>query len=307
MSAVVTDHHSWKKEISFFDRIAEQNAARIGRVDPLAFARYGSPRLRRRFMKEFMFRVLGPLEGKRVLDLGCGEGQNSALMALLGAHVIGVDISPGAIENAKKRAALNGVSDRTTFICSPLEAVELPPHTFDLIWGEGILHHLIDRLDAVVERVTEWARPDAVFVCSEPVNRNATLRSLRKLVPVVTEHTPDERPLEAGELDKLRAHLPNLELRSFALLGRLDRFVLENYNYERSSWPRRAVVSAIDALDYALLSLPGVDRLAGAAVLHCKVPVKMRGPEMGDRHWGGSTGAQVLTPAPTIRNPIPTM
>ncbi len=50
---------------------------------------------------EFL-RFAGELEGKAVLDDGCGEGYNTRILARLGARVIGVDISPKMIKHARQ-------------------------------------------------------------------------------------------------------------------------------------------------------------------------------------------------------------
>ena len=52
------------------------------------------------------------LPGDRLLELGCGDGALSCLLARQGFEVTGVDISPGMIEEAKKRADREGVAAR---------------------------------------------------------------------------------------------------------------------------------------------------------------------------------------------------
>ena len=108
----------WKKEAAFFDSAAEHSD--IGPVDPRVVARYGTPS-RVHFSKEFRYSLMGNLAGLRILDIGCGDGENAITLAVLGASVVGIDVSPGAIEVCRRRAEVNGVADRTTFICAPLE------------------------------------------------------------------------------------------------------------------------------------------------------------------------------------------
>jgi len=50
-------------------------------------------------------RLLGDLKAKRVLDLGCGGGQNAVVMARAGATVIGVDLSVEQLAHARELAA----------------------------------------------------------------------------------------------------------------------------------------------------------------------------------------------------------
>jgi 2-polyprenyl-3-methyl-5-hydroxy-6-metoxy-1,4-benzoquinol methylase len=54
-------------------------------------------------------RFLGDVSGKRILEFGCGEGENSVVMAALGAHVTAIGISPEMIAVARERARLDGV------------------------------------------------------------------------------------------------------------------------------------------------------------------------------------------------------
>jgi 2-polyprenyl-3-methyl-5-hydroxy-6-metoxy-1,4-benzoquinol methylase len=256
----------WKQEARFFDEQSQN--LEIGLIDPLTLERYRSAR-RLRFNKEFRFHLLGDLRGKRVLDVGCGDGANTVLLAKLGAAmVVGIDISPGSIEVARTRARINGVSDRVEFVCAPLETAPLNSGAFDVIWGDAILHHLIADLDGVLKKLMDCARPGALLLFSEPVNISPTLRRIRFLIPVHTEVTPDERPLEPDEIGLLRSYVPDLRIQPFTLLGRLDRFVLRIYNYERSSAWRRSISSALAAADAVLLRVPGVDRLSGTAVLY---------------------------------------
>jgi len=263
----------WDSEAQFFDRVAEQQARQTQPIDPLALQRYSSRFLRRRFREEFRLRVAQDLRDKHVLDVGCGDGNNSVLLAKLGAHVTGIDISPKSIALAEKRAAISGVSDAVRFLCSPLETAEIQPHSFDLIWGDSILHHLIDNLEEVFSRLTFWAKPGALIVLSEPVNFNNALRRFRLALPVKTDATPDERPLEPAELAIVRRFLPGMRIRFFSLFGRLNRFLLVRFNYERSPAVRRAAVSMLAVIDFALLSLPVIRNLGGYAVIYGRTPM----------------------------------
>ncbi|MDQ1435907.1 MAG: hypothetical protein QOF59_2723, partial [Actinomycetota bacterium] len=50
-------------------------------------------------------RLCGDVNGKRVLDLGTGNGMNAIALSNQGAHVIALDRSPGQLARARKLAA----------------------------------------------------------------------------------------------------------------------------------------------------------------------------------------------------------
>jgi len=257
----------WQREAAFFDQEAEAAMGRVKPIDPATIRRYGELR-RRRFSKEYRFRVLGDLRGKSVLDVGCGDGENAMNFAKLGAHVTGIDISPKAIELAQKRAEVNQVDSLTDFVCSPLETAEFPPRSFDVVWGDAVLHHLIPDLDNVMQHLVSWAKPGAIVMFAEPMNLSPWLRKLRLMLPIRTDATPDERPLEEAEVEIIRRYLPDLHVRQFSLFDRFTRFILRDHDYEGASLPRRAVTNLFNWIDYLILSLPGVKRLGGTSVMY---------------------------------------
>jgi 2-polyprenyl-3-methyl-5-hydroxy-6-metoxy-1,4-benzoquinol methylase len=256
----------WEVEARFFDQVADAHGP-VQPMDPLALRRYTSP-LRRRFAREFRIRSVQPLAGKRVLDVGCGEGIDSVLLAKLGARqVTGVDLSARAIAAARERSIINGVADRIDFVCAPIETAAIAPDSYDVVWCNAILHHLTDNLDLVMRRLASWARPGGVISLAEPTAFNQTLRQLRLMVPIAAgEVTPDERPLEPRDFAVIEKYVTRLEMRHFSLFGRIDQFVLTRFNYERSSAVRRALVNVTALADWLLLSLPGVKNLGSITV-----------------------------------------
>jgi 2-polyprenyl-3-methyl-5-hydroxy-6-metoxy-1,4-benzoquinol methylase len=253
----------WHEEASFFDAHAPEE---VRGIDPRVVARYARAR-RFWFNKEYRFRILGPLAGHRVLDVGCGMGDNAILLALAGAEVTGIDVSPRSVEIAERRARASGLPVLPRFVCAPIETADLPNGTFDLVWGDGFLHHVIPELDAILTRLRAAARPAGRFLFSEPVSRVTSLRRLRAALPIPVDGTPGERPLEEAELDVVRRHVPDLALRPFGLLGRANRFVVPR-GYEGAPLGRRLLANALCLADWALLSTAPLAPAGGMAVLH---------------------------------------
>ncbi|HTO96347.1 MAG TPA: class I SAM-dependent methyltransferase [Myxococcales bacterium] len=257
------------EEVEFFDRKAERHARHLQPVDEAVLRRYRNPGTL--YPKESCFRMLGNPRGKHILDVGCGEGEDAMILARLGAQVTGLDVSPRSIELARQCAVLNGVADRTRFLCSPLAQASLPEKSFDVIWIDNVLHHVLDDLEPTLRALLAAAKPGARVLCLEPVNLNRTLRKIRFLVPVHTEVTPGERPLEKRDLETLETLIPDLERRHFNFLGRLGRFVIPGFRYEQAPAWRRTLSDLLQAFDRSLLAIPGFEALGGIGLLHGRV------------------------------------
>ena len=257
------------QEVEFFDRWAKENAKHLEPVDGAVLDRYRRPGSL--YPKEYCFRLLGDLAGKRILDVGCGEGEDAMILAKLGARVTGLDVSPAAVELARQRAAINGVSDLAEFVCAPLNAANLPERSFDVIWIDNVLHHVLDDLDGTMRHLLEAAKPGALVLCIEPVNLNRTLRKIRFLVPVHTEVTPGERPLEREDLAVLERLIPGLSRRHFNFLGRLTRFIIPALRYERAPAWRRILCDVVHAVDRVVLRFPIFEELGGMGILRGNV------------------------------------
>src|SRR5439155_6588042 len=86
--------------------------------------------------------ALGPLQGKRVLDLGSGTGFLATLLALNGAEVDAVDVSETLLDVARWRAEISGAVARIRFHVMPAEHLSFTDECFDAACGAFVLHHL---------------------------------------------------------------------------------------------------------------------------------------------------------------------
>jgi ubiquinone/menaquinone biosynthesis C-methylase UbiE len=67
-----------------------------------AEVRAGHDRIHEVFTSPQFFEFIPDLSGLQVIDLGCGEGRYTRSLARRGAHLTGVDISPGMLERARQ-------------------------------------------------------------------------------------------------------------------------------------------------------------------------------------------------------------
>ena len=105
----------------------------------------------------------------KCLSVCCGFG--SVERALAGLSVarefVGIDIAPGAIEEAARRAKdanLNNI----TYRVADLNSVHLPRDEYDLIWANGALHH-IEQSDKVISKLYASLRDGGYLVANEYV------------------------------------------------------------------------------------------------------------------------------------------
>ena len=87
-----------------------------------------------------------PLDGRKVLDVGCGGGLLAEPLCRLGAEMTAIDASQGAIDVAKAHAASQGLS--ITYQNIPIETLAKAPtmqKKFDLIYASEIIEHVNNR------------------------------------------------------------------------------------------------------------------------------------------------------------------
>lgn len=78
----------------------------------------------------------------RVLDLGCGTGENALYLAESGLEVVGIDGAPRAIRKAKSKAQARGLN--VEFEVADALALPSPPSPFDTVIDSGCFHVFAD-------------------------------------------------------------------------------------------------------------------------------------------------------------------
>lgn len=191
-------------EKEFFDRESAELKDEVLAIKPHTIERYRNARPKiGNFSKDNLFAQILPLEGKKVLDYGCGAGDNACLLAACGAEVWGFDLSPVSIEKAKRRAELMGLSNRAHFDVFAAGQTSYANEQFDVVICFAILHHLHMMLDEVYREINRITKPGGTYYAIEPVANHVIVRKLRKLFPVELIATPDERQLFNPELQRI--------------------------------------------------------------------------------------------------------
>jgi ubiquinone/menaquinone biosynthesis C-methylase UbiE len=106
---------------------------------------------------------VGTVMGQHILDLGCGTGRYSALLAKCGAKVIGIDPSAQMLEQAKRK-----VTPQCQFeLChGTLEGMSFPDEHFDLVLAALTLSH-IPELESILVEATRILKRGGFMVISD--------------------------------------------------------------------------------------------------------------------------------------------
>jgi 2-polyprenyl-3-methyl-5-hydroxy-6-metoxy-1,4-benzoquinol methylase len=147
-------------------------------------------------MDRFYAHEVGSVQDKLTLDFGCGQGEIALWLVAHGAMVFGIDVSEFNIERCKEKANARKLDpDRYSFTVMDAHQTMFPDKFFDLVLGNGILHHL--DLPAAVREIDRVLKPGAKAIFREPLGGNPLLRIYRMIAGI---HTLDERPLTRNEL-----------------------------------------------------------------------------------------------------------
>ena len=102
------------------------------------------------FLVPRMLQMVGDVNGRRVLDLGCGEGRYSRELARRGARVTGVDASARLIEIARQRTHAEAAA--VTYYCANANALgALAAASHDVVLAAMSLMNVEDYAGAVQE------------------------------------------------------------------------------------------------------------------------------------------------------------
>ena len=92
---------------------------------------------------ELAMELLPPLpKDPRIVDLGCGNGRQTLLLARRLGPVEAVDIYQPYLNQLQQAAAAEDLADRITTRCADMAALDYEPESIDLIWSECSIHML---------------------------------------------------------------------------------------------------------------------------------------------------------------------
>lgn len=141
-----------------------------------------------------------------VLSVGEGNGAPSRLLTkLTGCRVVGVDISPLQVENAREVALLHGVAERLEYYRQDAAALDLGERRFDAAYCNETMCHWENKL-AALRRMLDHMKPGALLGINDWLRgvKGSLNEAAREVAEFDGMYQPDVwRQLSLGELCRL--------------------------------------------------------------------------------------------------------
>jgi SAM-dependent methyltransferase len=176
----------WDKAADEYQQIHEKQIAGQALTGDIAWGVWATP--------ESRLNVLGDVEGKDVLEMGCGGGQWSMALARRGARPVGLDLSGRQLEHARR--IMNRMAISFPLIQASAERVPLRDSSFDLVFADHGAFSFADPSRTLPEAARVLRRGGLLaFSHVSPIYAIAT--------PVDADHAGDRLVYDYFELRRL--------------------------------------------------------------------------------------------------------
>ena len=163
---------------------------------------------------EYVLSEMGPLEGKKVLELGTGTGGTAALLAKRGATVVGIDLLPFRLAEAKERAIQHNVANAVDFALMDATELAFPDNTFDFVISKSVLVFTEHTLAA--RECNRVLKPHGKAIFIENMRHHPAVWFYRKMF---LKYSDKLRYFSLHDIEAVGAEFERLEHREFHFLA----------------------------------------------------------------------------------------
>ncbi len=192
-------------------------------------------------------------KNKRVLEIGCGTGLFTNILAITNNQITAIDVSPPLLELARKRVS----SGNVIFMRENAHRTSFKDRSFDFVIGSSVLHHLDVKL--ALREIYRILKPGGGIMFTEPNMLNPQI-ALERNVPFIRKlahNSPDETAFIRWPLKNLisRCGFTNIEIKPFDFMHpSIPEFLLN---------PLKKALAFIERV-------PGVREIAGSLVIKAR-------------------------------------
>lgn len=162
--------------------------------------------------------------GRKVLEIGLGQGAESEQLIRRGARWSGLDLTRESVDRVRARLAVRELPHEELRQGSAL-AIPWPDDSFDIVFSHGVLHHIPDIASAQAE-IHRVLKPGGTLVAMlyarTSLNYQVSIRVVRRVALAAAYPLRRMKPLRASPL--LRRHLDNAERVGLRRYLALDSF-----------------------------------------------------------------------------------
>ena len=190
------------------------------------------------------FNSLVPGGGERILDFGCGSGENVVNLTLVGHQVLGIDPVPEMVELAKARMRERGLDPRLVSVGDLASLATYADGEFDIVSALNVLPYLSEEEEEEFYTQAKRLTPDDGWIIVSHTNELVDLVTFNRytvkfwrdrIIPHLTSVTEERQEL----LDVFSSHLshPDIPARDASTKLKSERDILKKRRVNPIDYP----------------------------------------------------------------------
>ncbi len=168
---------------------------------------------------DWIMRYLENMHGKKILDVGCGDGALTYSVALCGAEMTGIDTEALGIKLAEENVRSTGENVHCVFIVGSAYKLPFPDNSFDDVVSCEVIEH-VDNPEKMVAEASRVLKPGGKFILTTPYRLTE--------VPTDPNHVREYYPRELERM--LMGYFSRVEVK---LTHHIFWFGLYTYTFRR--------------------------------------------------------------------------
>jgi ubiquinone/menaquinone biosynthesis C-methylase UbiE len=204
----------------------------------------------------FILKELGVLNGKKILDIGCGLGESSVYFAKKGAIVTATDISEEMLKFAERLANKHQVHIMTRK--SNAEYLDFPDNSFDFVYAANLLHHV--DINTTLKEIHRVLNKGGVLASWDPLAHNPAINVYRRMAKNV--RTDDEHPIKMSELNIFNQYFSDVKFETrwlFTLMIFIKFYFIDRINPNKERYWKK-IIFENKKLESSYLILEKIDK-----------------------------------------------
>ena len=194
-----------KREIKFHDELQGNDKVRFENRFYKALANMFS---------DFDSQIEQNCKNKRILDFGCGIGNNlEKVLKYSPKEITAVDISKVSLEKAKRIIGIDK-SKNINFVNDNCEKLSFVSGSFEVVYGSGILHHL--KYELALKEISRVLTNNGKIIFIEPLGTNPVINFYRRLTP--KSRSVDEHPFLETDFLNFETYFKDVKLKYYGFL-----------------------------------------------------------------------------------------